>query len=389
MAQGKNPCVSIEVMVMGPIENNVYIVSDGEATFVVDPTEYASFIVDALDGRKLDAIVLTHAHWDHVGGACDLRRLTGAQTIASAIDAPYITGEKTLDSSHRQFTPCPVDKMVVDGEELVIGNMKWKVLETPGHTRGSICVSEEEAKAHPEWMSDAGSLSWDLAIDKKIAFHVGYGASKFFRDLNAFEMFWHAEGMKTAYLGEIVLNGVKYRVRPETCYGYSDKNWGGDFTSPWVWLSSNNLVSLKTGRRLENSVFDIGGGRPKVFGLALNRKLLGAFWYEGKNYEFNFSKFWTLSGTKFDCQETEDEILWHVVQTTATAKLDTQIRCQKKDMLHINYEAPTGLKRHNRLWNGGNGTGVLKLYKRRFGREILIDEIKAENIGCEFGEYDR
>ena len=50
-------------------------------------------------------------------------------------------------------------------------------------------------------------------------------------------------------------------------------------------------------------------------------------------------------------------------------------------MLHINYEAPTGLKRHNRLWNGGNGTGVLKLYKRRFGREILIDEILAENIG--------
>ena len=97
-------------------------------------------VVDALDGRKLDGIVLTHAHWDHVGGACDLRRLTGAQTIASAIDAPYITGEKDLDPSHRQFTPCPVDKTVVDGEELVIGNMKWKVLETPGHTRGSICL---------------------------------------------------------------------------------------------------------------------------------------------------------------------------------------------------------------------------------------------------------
>ena len=145
----------------------------------------------------------------------------------------------------------------------------------------------------------------------------------------------------------------------------------------------------KTGKRLENSVFEIGGGRPKAFGIALNRKLLGAFWYEGKNYEFNFSKFWTFSRTQFDCRETEDEILWHVVQTTATAKLDTQIRCFKKDMLNINYEAPTGLKRHNRLWNGGNGTGVLKLYKRRFGKEILIDEIEARNIGCEYGEYDR
>ncbi len=256
-------------------------------------------------------------------------------------------------------------------------------------TYGRIEVSPLDARVHPEWMSDAGSISWDLEIDKEVAFHVGYGASKFFRDLNAFEMFWHAEGMKSKFKGEITLNGVRYLVKPETCYGYSDKNWGGDFTSPWVWLSSNNLVSKKTGKRLENSVFDIGGGRPKVFGVALDRKLLGAFWYEGKNYEFNFSKFWTLSGTKFDCWEDEEEIHWHVVQTTATAKLDTEIRCAKKDMLNISYEAPTGLKRHNRLWNGGNGTGVLKLYKRRFGKDILIDEIIAENIGCEFGEYDK
>ena len=256
-------------------------------------------------------------------------------------------------------------------------------------TWGTVSVTPEERDAHPEWMSDAGTLSWNLKIDKKIAFHVGYGASKFFRRLNAFEMFWHAEGMKTAFSGEVILNGERYLVHPETCYGYSDKNWGGDFTSPWVWLSSNNLVSRKTGKRLENSVFEIGGGRPKVFGLALDRKLLGAMFYEGRNYDFNFSKFWTLSRTKFDCEETADEIHWHVLQTTFYAKLDTVIRCKKKDMLLINYEAPTGLKRHNRLWNGGNGTGVLKLYNRRFGRDILIDEIEARNIGCEYGEYDK
>ena len=256
-------------------------------------------------------------------------------------------------------------------------------------TWGTVSVTPEERDAHPEWMSDAGTLSWNLKIDKKIAFHVGYGASKFFRRLNAFEMFWHAEGMKTAFSGEVILNGERYLVHPETCYGYSDKNWGGDFTSPWVWLSSNNLVSRKTGKRLENSVFEIGGGRPKVFGLALDRKLLGAMFYAGRNYDFNFSKFWTLSRTKFDCEETADEIHWHVLQTTFYAKLDTVIRCKKKDMLLINYEAPTGLKRHNRLWNGGNGTGVLKLYKRRFGRDILIDEIEARNIGCEYGEYDK
>jgi hypothetical protein len=106
-------------------------------------------------------------------------------------------------------------------------------------------------------MSDSGSMSWDLSIDKKVAFNVGYGASKFFQRLNAFEMFWHAEGMKTEYSGKITCNGREYIVRPETSYGYADKNWGGDFTSPWVWLSSNNLTSLLTGKKLENSVFDM------------------------------------------------------------------------------------------------------------------------------------
>lgn len=254
-------------------------------------------------------------------------------------------------------------------------------------TRGSVCVTTEDVAAHPEWMSDAGSMSWDLEIDKKVAYHVGFGANKFFRDINAFEMFWHAEGMKSAFKGTVILNDVKYIVKPETSYGYSDKNWGGDFTSPWVWLSSNNLVSKKTGKRLSNSVFNIGGGRPKVFGVVLDRKLLGELWYEGEDYEFNFSKFWTGSKTKFDCEETEDEIHWHVVQTTWNTMLDTYITCKKKDMLNINYEAPNGTKCHNRLWNGGNGTGVLKLYKKLGGKLVLIDEILAKNVGCEFGEY--
>jgi hypothetical protein len=195
--------------------------------------------------------------------------------------------------------------------------------------------------------------------------------------------------MKTRFSGEIVLNGEKYLLKPETCNGYSDKNWGGDFTSPWVWLSTNNLTSVKTGKRLENSVLEIGGGRPKVFFLPLNRKLLGEFYYEGKDYEFNFSKFWTLSRTKFKCRETEDEIQWHVLQITKDAILDTRIRCKKKEMLNIRYEAPNGLKKHTRLWNGGTGSGTIRLYKRDFfsNKKVLIDEIHAEGVGCEYGEY--
>ena len=71
---------------------------------------------------------------------------------------------------------------------------------TETHMAGSVRVTPEEASAHPEWMSDAGEMEWDLNIHKLVAYNVGYGASKFFRSLNAFEMFWHAEGMKTACL---------------------------------------------------------------------------------------------------------------------------------------------------------------------------------------------
>lgn len=158
---------------------------------------------------------------------------------------------------------------------------------------------------------------------------------------------------------------------------------GKDFTSPWVWLSSNNLTSKLTGKKLDDSVFDIGGGCPKVGPIALKRKLLSAYWHEGKCYEFNFSKFWTFTRAKFDCRETDTQIIWHVEQKTWFNRMVTDITCEKKDMLLVNYEAPNGKKLHNRLWNGGNGKGTVALY--RFGK--LVDEVICENVGCEYGEY--
>jgi hypothetical protein len=253
--------------------------------------------------------------------------------------------------------------------------------------RGSVGVTADEAVSHPEWMCDAGSMSWDLKLDKKIAFNVGYGASKLFRDIEAFAMYWHAEGMKTAFSGTVIFNGKTYRVTPERSFGYADKNWGRDFTSPWVWLSSNNLVSKKTGKKLENSVFDIGGGRPKIYFVPLDRRLLGVFFYEGKEYDFNFSKLHLKVKTEFYFEEQDETVVWHVRQENIHAVMETEVRCRKSDMLFVNYEAPDGSKKHNHLWNGGNGQGTVKLFDKVNGKLTLVDEVEAFNIGCEYGEY--
>ena len=253
--------------------------------------------------------------------------------------------------------------------------------------RGHITVTPEEAEKHPEWMCDAGDMRWDLTVDKPIAVNVGYGASKPMRDAEAFAMYWHAEGMKSAYSGEIVYNGRRYNVTPEKSYGYADKNWGRDFTSPWVWLASSHLISRRTGKQLMNSAFDIGGGRPKIYFVPLDRRLLGVFYYEGKEYDFNFSKLHLKVKTEFSFEEDDDLAHWRVRQENIHAVMETEVFCRKEDMLLINYEAPDGSRRHDRLWNGGNGWGTVRLYDKMDGGLELLDEIDADHIGCEYGEY--
>ncbi|MCI9129680.1 MAG: MBL fold metallo-hydrolase [Eggerthellaceae bacterium] len=132
-------CVDVEVLIMGPLQNNVYIISDGSGTFVVDPSCDAETILAALGKRKLDGIVLTHSHWDHTGAAAELKELTGAPVYASATDAPDIEDPHESGTS-RVARACSVDVRLSNGDIVQIGDMKWKVMETPGHTKGSICL---------------------------------------------------------------------------------------------------------------------------------------------------------------------------------------------------------------------------------------------------------
>lgn len=144
-------CVDIEFLIMGPIENNVYLISKGEGVIVVDPTQEAHRIMDALGERSCIAIVLTHRHHDHIGAASELRDLTGAPVIASAVDAEVISGEAPVPGSDRPITTCPMGVRVNHGDVIELGGMPWKVILTPGHTPGSTCFFlDPRFGNHPE-----------------------------------------------------------------------------------------------------------------------------------------------------------------------------------------------------------------------------------------------
>lgn len=307
------------------------------------------------DGRKPSYLMVNVGTWGT--GAKQLHRFFGWDEVSLGEGVPYWVA---------------ADDCVASEENLV----------------GRVSVSEEDAQAHPEWMSDAGDVAFDLRVDKQIAFNVGYGASEPVRKTEAFQMFWHAEGVKCAYEGDVYLDGERYVVDPKTCFGYADKNWGSDFTTPWVWLASCDVTSRLTGERLEDTALEIGGGRPVVGPIALNRKLLGEFVYQGVPYEFNFSKPWTGSRTRFDCREEDGNVVWHVEQQTFTARLVTDITCLTDQMLQIRYESPDGAQRHNRLWNGGTGTGRVQLWVRKGLGWQLVDDMNVGHVGCEYGEYD-
>lgn len=131
-------CVDVTYLVLGALENNTYILSDGEGVMVVDPSCEVDRILLALEGKTPDVIVLTHHHYDHMGAAAALREATGAKVIASEADAPFV--EVAKSDFMKTADPCPVDLRVNNGDVVKVGKMEWKVMSTPGHTPGSMCL---------------------------------------------------------------------------------------------------------------------------------------------------------------------------------------------------------------------------------------------------------
>jgi len=135
-----------EILPVGMLQCNCSIFGD-ETTrqaMVVDPGDEIDRILETLarHSLKVTAIVITHAHIDHIGGAQKLKRATGAPVYMNLADSQL---RDMLDVQAGWLgvqTPETVDIDVPakDGDKILIGATEVQVLHTPGHTQGSICL---------------------------------------------------------------------------------------------------------------------------------------------------------------------------------------------------------------------------------------------------------
>jgi glyoxylase-like metal-dependent hydrolase (beta-lactamase superfamily II) len=139
--------VAIERIPVGPLEANCYVVEHARGgAVVVDPGDEHERISAYLDERSLspDAIVATHGHYDHIGAAAVLAERYRAPFHVHPADAPLLLRLNFYRSiCHGQASvPIPaLDVTLADGDELALGALRVRVLHTPGHTEGSICLA--------------------------------------------------------------------------------------------------------------------------------------------------------------------------------------------------------------------------------------------------------
>ena len=136
----------LETFPVGPLHCNCTILGD-EVTreaMVVDPGDNIPEILSRLQkhGLTLRQIVVTHAHIDHVGGAAQLRKLTGAPVIMNQQDLGLLGMMQMQAGWLGVPTPevAPPDASAEDGLTVGLATLPAQVLHTPGHTPGSICL---------------------------------------------------------------------------------------------------------------------------------------------------------------------------------------------------------------------------------------------------------
>lgn len=129
---------------LGPLQTNCYVVSDGQDCIIFDPGEEPQKIIQYIQTKNLKplAILLTHAHFDHIGALDAIRDHYGIPAYIHEKEAKWLL-DPALNGSQNWFPESPMrmkpaDHILANEQELTIGGFTFEVFETPGHSPGSV-----------------------------------------------------------------------------------------------------------------------------------------------------------------------------------------------------------------------------------------------------------
>lgn len=135
--------LSVKSAVFGGLQNNCYLITDKDTnkSALVDCTEFSERMLDFIGNADLEYILLTHGHFDHIGGVSEISERFNAKVVISSIDAPMLSSSKLslaafCGAVHNNSS---ADITVEDNDVIKLGNSEIYVISTPGHTSGSVC----------------------------------------------------------------------------------------------------------------------------------------------------------------------------------------------------------------------------------------------------------
>ena len=141
--------MNIETLSLGKLGVNCYLVSSSTAAVVIDPAVYDERLEQFLleNDNKERLILLTHCHFDHIGGADVLRQKTGVKIAIGENEAdslldPEITLSKRF---HAHIAPFTADILLKDNQILKLADLDISCVETKGHTVGGMCYKIGDA----------------------------------------------------------------------------------------------------------------------------------------------------------------------------------------------------------------------------------------------------